>query len=59
MIIQSLIFAIAHTYNILEVIDVVICGLAYGFLAWKSNGLESASALHTIRNLKKKKIINY
>ena len=51
VILQSIIFALAHPYNILGVIGILISGLAFGFLAWKSNGLESASALHTINNL--------
>ncbi|WP_461462848.1 lysostaphin resistance A-like protein [Methanobrevibacter sp.] len=51
VIIQSIIFAMTHPYNILGVIGILISGLAFGFLAWKTNGLESASALHTINNL--------
>ena len=51
VILQSIIFALAHPYNILGVIGISISRLAFGFLAWKSNGLESASALHTINNL--------
>lgn len=51
VIVQSIIFAMTHPYNILGVIGIIISGLAFGFLAWKTNGLESASALHTINNL--------
>ena len=51
IIVQSIIFAMVHPYNIVGVIDIVISGLVFGFLAWKTNGLESASALHTINNL--------
>ncbi len=51
VIIQAIIFAMTHPYNIVGVISIFISGLVFGFLAWKTNGLEASSALHTINNL--------
>lgn len=51
VIIQAVIFGVVHTYNSLGVISVAISGVLYGWLSWKTNGLEASSALHSINNL--------
>lgn len=51
IVIQAIIFGLAHPYSSLGVISIVITGLAFGFLAWKSNGLETNSAIHSVNNL--------
>ena len=50
VVIQAVIFALMHPYNLLGVIGIFIEGLVFGFLAWKSNGLEVGSALHSVNN---------
>lgn len=50
LILQAVIFASMHPYNILGVIGVLIDGIILGFFAWKTNGLEAGSALHTVNN---------
>lgn len=51
IVIQAIIFGLLHPYSSLGVISIVITGLAFGFLAWKSNGLETSSAIHSVNNL--------
>ncbi len=51
IIIQAILFAIGHSYNSLGVISVGISGILYGFLVWRTNGLEASSAIHSINNL--------
>lgn len=51
VILQSIVFGIMHGYNSLGNISIVISGLLMGILAWKSNGIEVSSAMHTANNL--------
>lgn len=51
IIIQSVIFAVSHGYNSLGNFEIFFGGLMFGFLAWKSNGIEVSSALHTAMNM--------
>lgn len=51
IIIQAIIFAAVHGYNSLGVFEVFVSGLIMGVLAWKTNGIEVSSALHTANNL--------
>jgi membrane protease YdiL (CAAX protease family) len=48
---QAILFALSHSYNIEGVIEVLISGLIMGYFAWKTNGIEVSSALHTANNL--------
>lgn len=51
LIIQAIAFTFMHDYNSLGMIAIFVSGITYGFLAWKSNGLEVSSAVHAINNL--------
>ncbi|MBQ6099998.1 MAG: CPBP family intramembrane metalloprotease [Methanobrevibacter sp.] len=51
LVIQAIIFAVVHGYNSLGIFAVFISGLIFGFFAWKTNGIEVSSALHTANNL--------
>ena len=51
VVLQSIVFGIMHGYNSLGNISIVISGLLMGILAWKSNGIEVSSAMHTANNL--------
>lgn len=51
ILLQGIIFAVSHDYNILGNIEILISGLVMGFLAWKANGIEVSSAFHTANNL--------
>lgn len=51
IVIQAIIFAALHGYNNLGVLIIFISGLVMGFFAWKTNGIEISSAVHTINNL--------
>ena len=50
LILQAIIFALGHGYNSIGVFETLVYGLGYGFFAWKTNGLEVSSALHTANN---------
>lgn len=51
IVLQSIIFAVAHGYNTFGLIEIFVSGLVFGFFTWKINGLEVSSALHTANNL--------
>lgn len=51
IIIQSIIFGVVHDYNSLGVVSIILSGVVYGILAWKTHGLEASSSMHTINNL--------
>ncbi|WP_407415001.1 CPBP family intramembrane glutamic endopeptidase [Methanobrevibacter sp.] len=51
LIIQAIIFAMVHGYNSMGTIEMVVFGIIYGFFAWKTNGIEVSSAIHTANNL--------
>lgn len=51
IILQAIIFAAVHGYNSFGIIEVGISGIIFGFFAWKTNGIEVSSALHTANNL--------
>lgn len=51
IILQGIFFAVIHDYNSLGVIEVLVAGLIYGILTWKTNGIEVSSAFHTANNL--------
>ena len=50
IIIQSIIFALAHGYNSFGFVEMIVASLIYGFFAWKTNGIEVSSAFHTANN---------
>ena len=51
IIIQAIIFGLCHSYSLTGVVTIIISGLLLGFIAWKSNGLETSSAIHSVNNL--------
>ena len=51
IIIQAIIFALGHTYDIKGIIAVGVSGVVLAILTWRSNGLEAGSAIHSINNL--------
>ena len=50
IVIQAIIFALFHGYNSFGLLGVLVMGLIYGFFAWKTNGIEVSSAIHTANN---------
>ena len=50
IVIQAIIFALFHGYNSFGLLGVLFMGLIYGFFAWKTNGIEVSSAIHTANN---------
>lgn len=47
----ALLFAAGHPYNAIGVITIFCNGLVWGFIAWRTRGLEATSALHIVNNL--------
>ena len=50
IVIQAIIFAMAHGYNSFGFFETLVMGLICGFFAWKTNGIEVSSAIHTANN---------
>ncbi|WP_461463512.1 lysostaphin resistance A-like protein [Methanobrevibacter sp.] len=51
IIIQAIFFAIGHSYNTIGVVGIGISGILYGWLAWRTCGIEAGAAIHSINNL--------
>ena len=51
IVIQAIIFSLCHDYNSLGLFEVLVLGIICGFFAWKTNGIEISSALHTANNV--------
>ena len=50
LVLQAIIFALGHGYNSIGLFETLVSGLGFGFLAWKSNGIEVSSAIHSANN---------
>lgn len=50
IILQTLIFTLGHQYNSIGLVEMIVLGLVLGFFAWKTNGIEVSSAMHTASN---------
>ncbi|MBR3155734.1 MAG: CPBP family intramembrane metalloprotease [Methanobrevibacter sp.] len=50
IVLQGIIFSVSHGYNTLGLVEVFVSGLIFGFLTWKTNGIEVSSAMHTANN---------
>ena len=50
VVLQAVIFAMGHEYNSIGIFETFIMGLGCGFFAWKTNGIEVSSAIHTANN---------
>ncbi len=51
IVVSAAIFAAGHPYNVVGVITIFFNGIFWGFIAWKSKGLEATSALHIVNNM--------
>ncbi|MBO6109668.1 MAG: CPBP family intramembrane metalloprotease [Methanobrevibacter sp.] len=51
IILQSVLFTVLHGNNAMGLISIFVSGVIFGILAWKTNGIEVSSALHTVNNL--------
>ena len=50
IVLQAIIFVLPHGYNSIGLIETLVSGIGYGFFAWKTNGIEVSSAIHTANN---------
>lgn len=51
IILPAPLFMIGHTYDLWGQASVLCMGVAAGFLAWRTGGLESGIALHAVNNI--------
>ena len=51
ILLQTILFAAVHPYNIIGVISVALMGVVLGICAYITNGLEASCALHIINNM--------
>ena len=50
IVLQAIIFSLGHGYNSFGLFETLVAGIVYGFFAWKTNGIEVSSAIHTANN---------
>lgn len=51
VLVPSVLFAMAHIYDIWGMLAVGLMGLVAAWLAWRTGGLEAAIAIHVVNNL--------
>lgn len=51
IVLQTMIFASAHPYNFVGVLEVWVVGISLGIAAWLTKGLEGSCALHIVNNM--------
>lgn len=51
IILQAVIFAVLHPYQLFSLISVLCTGLVYGLITWYGQGLEASSAMHAVNNI--------
>ena len=51
IILQAVIFALLHPYQLFSLIGVLCTGLVYGLITWYGQGLEASSAMHAVNNI--------
>lgn len=51
IVLQTLIFAAMHPYNMIGVAEIVCSGVTMGLIAWLAHGIEASSALHICNNM--------
>ena len=51
ILLPSLLFALAHVYDVWGMVAVGLMGITCAWLTWRTGGLEAAIALHTVNNL--------
>ena len=51
IIVQVIVFAVLHPYNMWGVLSVSVTGLCFGIIAYLTKGLETSSAVHIVNNM--------
>ena len=51
IVLQAVIFAILHPYQLFSLLGVLCTGLVYGLITWYGQGLETSSAMHAVNNI--------
>ena len=51
VILQAVIFAASHPYNMIGKAEIVISGVAFALAAWIGRGVEASAALHVANNM--------
>lgn len=51
IVLQTLIFASAHPYNFVGVLEIWVAGIGLGIAAWLAKGLEASCAIHIVNNM--------
>ena len=51
IVLPSVVFAAAHPYNWIGVVEIFVSGCFFGIVAWASRGIEASSALHICNNM--------
>ena len=51
LIVQTIVFASSHPYNLIGIIYITMTGIIYGLICLYSRGIEASSALHILNNI--------
>jgi membrane protease YdiL (CAAX protease family) len=51
IVLQAVVFAVLHPYQLFSLIGVLCTGLVYGLITWYGQGLEASSAMHSVNNI--------
>ncbi|MBR6472476.1 MAG: CPBP family intramembrane metalloprotease [Firmicutes bacterium] len=51
IVLQTMVFASAHPYNFVGVLEIYVVGIGLGIIAWLAKGLESSCAYHIVNNM--------
>ena len=51
IVVSAVVFAAGHPYNEIGVIGIFCNGLVWGFVAWRTRGLEATGAIHIVNNM--------
>lgn len=51
VILQAVVFAASHPYNMIGKAEIIISGMAFGLAAWIGRGIEASAALHVANNM--------
>lgn len=51
IILQAVLFMLVHPYNLIGQIDILLAGIYYAVLVWRTKGMEAAMAMHAANNM--------
>lgn len=50
IIVSAIVFTVGHVYNAIGLVGIFFNGIVWGYIVWKTAGLEATCALHVVNN---------